>query len=562
MIFNQNLNSYTNQAKLKQAKISSYTNSNLNSKYNELRLKLDNLNIYNSYDINSYEIINNLVEIIYKLNENKSLKEIELNNYKKDYNKKDILIKSLISKKEVLVSENNELHKQIINFERSINKSIQAKEIEIKRLTNEKEEMKLLNNTYIEKIRNTEKDYNTIKKKIYSIINKLYDFNLGEAGLKNLFKCDDNIKKFKYILNASSDLFLDNNLKKNKDKNQDSHESIKIDNDYNIGDLFKPSINMNYSIINQGVEYSDKKLTKSNLLNKALIKVFAQNKNNNSIDKKDYKSDYILLKKSNENLNLKIKNIESENSNLKDKLNECTCNKNNNNTKYLNQDVSIASNNNESEYIIEYLIKEKKDIEEKNNLKEDCFIKEINKYKDLYNKLQSKMFNNNNKYSKNTLIDNTNETTKLKNKIDDLSYELKNLKTCTIQQNEEINEYKNQIKVYKSFSVRKEELLKYEEINKDIQNQLINTRKILTELDFKNKELCSISNSEKSLLNNKIIELKKDNMKLKNSLITESLKKDEFIDLNNKNTEKINSLSSILFQKESIIQELSSKLNK
>ena len=139
--------------------------------------------------------------------------------------------------------------------------------------------------------------------------------------------------------------------------------------------------------------------------------------------------------------------------------------------------------------------------------------------------------------------------------------EINKLKLCVIQQNEEIKEYKEQLKIYKDNSVPKEELIKCENISKDLNKQLEETRIILNGLDKKNKENSSLSNSEKSILNNKIIELKNELNLLKEDKDNESKIKNEFIRKYEESLEKVNYLSSLNFQKERIIESLKDNQN-
>ena len=111
-------NKSSNEPQITTKSVINTISNDSNNKYVILRSKLDKLNIYHSFDIVNYQLVDNLVDIVNKYKEEHMLKDRKIENFTKDLENKAVLLQSALSENQLLIADNNELHNQIVKFER------------------------------------------------------------------------------------------------------------------------------------------------------------------------------------------------------------------------------------------------------------------------------------------------------------------------------------------------------------------------------------------------------------------------------------------------------------
>ena len=494
-----------------------------NTRYLNIRKKMDSINIFQHFDLNHIDIVESLINKIEELGTKLKLKDNLYNEIQEKLENKNIIYNSSLLENQHLIQENNQLHKQLIDHEKIITKSIQAKELEINRLSNEKTEMKYLNNMYFNKINTFEKENNSLKRRLSYIINKIYDSNFNEQSLRKILENDENILKINKI-------------------NNDNKEITSLN-------LTKPkvsSIEMAYTIINISTN-NDK-----SIINDRINETFG----NKSQINLDINAELLLLKKEYQSTLNALEVTKNELFSLKEYLK-------NHDVKEIHKDNSnnnkITISDEDSIRIIDYLKKEKKIIEAKNNKKEEILIEEIRKMKEIINHQNIKLKEKGQKQYSIENYDKINRTNqKNKNLKEEENNKSKNeitlLKQCITQQNDEIIRLKTIIKNKEESSNLKIE--QYEVLFKELNESLNNARNTIYQVDSKNKEISSINNSEKTLLSNKITDL--------NNMCNTTNQEKELLEVKylklqtdyETSLEKINQMASIIFQKDNIIDML------
>lgn len=591
-------------------------------KYLLMRKKLDDLKIYFTFDISNFNLIESLLDKVNDLQQDSELKTMKFEKIKSEYEKNLIYVNSLVSENDKLVLENNDLHKKMMHCKNSNIKSIEAKELEISKLNIEKNEIKLLNQGYLHKLEIMEVDLDATRKKLSSILTKIYENNIGESSLRQMFEND--IKLRPLISNTSG------NTKTRIDK----QESISFPDDHKLI-VAKSNLKMNFSIIdsvkgnkdtkNMMIDHINKTFNNNRdeqqriieNLNNAYEEELQNLKNQNLKLKLDYEMLFNSINDSNSRFQCtKCMNLPSDkNLHLLDKnqsfnkqnpqLNSSQTNLNNNKTKlglnnidYNNQEDSqnarydspsqkdpnnykpinsvqnsidshhnnksyqvakqVLFNDQKSEIIINYLKKEKENMEIKHRVQLTYLMDENKELKDKIQKmLKSSLLNREQKPWNN--IKPESEITKKQIK-EQMQKEINILKKAVLEQNDEINKLKMQIKEYRDNYILKNEVILNELKYKDINDELKGAHELIKTLENKLKNSASINNSEKVIFNNNTIDLKAelDVLKKNNFILNERMGKAK--EEHNQLCDKYNTQVSICMRQTSLIEELELKI--
>lgn len=203
------------------------SNKMKNKKYIEVREKLDKLKYKFHFDSSNLQLIDLLVNDIFSLQQ-------ERENLKKEkasishLNDANNLNSNAFKQENIkLVKENNELIRQNVELSKNIYTSNSSKQMEIKRLNEEKADFKFMLGHTKSKLETIVKENFSLKNKLKSLLNKIYDANLNENSLRILFDNDQNLKKMenlekveadtrKAILQRSNETDMFSNSKKNQ----------------------------------------------------------------------------------------------------------------------------------------------------------------------------------------------------------------------------------------------------------------------------------------------------------------------------------------------------------
>lgn len=459
-------------------------------KYIILRKKLDDMKIFYSFDITSYNLIETLVERIETLEDKHKLNEYRFEKNQSEYDKNTTYVKSLESEIDKLTLENSGLHQKLMTFKNKNLKSIEAKELEISRLSTEKNELKLLNLNYIHKIESVEYELDLVKKKLSSVLTKIYDNNLGETSLRKMFEKE--IKLQPISLNS-----------------KEKTETTSLVQDYNLT-VPKGKITMNYTIIESNRNDSNNKMFESikNTFNKE-SKVDKNSNNNNqgkiNIDKicEEYET---IIKMQQE----KIKKLSADIEEFKNRKDENSFRQQEPITSGLHSKSAIGADvsDKKSELIIDYLKKEKELLECKHKIQLNHLLEENSNLKQLNEKIKAKMALRSKAIGKFEKEENLKK--KEKKNEENLQNEVSLLKKTIIELSTEVKFLKSKIKYYEDNFIEKEKVDYNEKKQKDLENDLRNSYQIVSVLQEKLKESGSNNNSEKIVLNNNMIDLKNE----------------------------------------------------
>jgi hypothetical protein len=576
-----------------------------NDKYLNMRKKLDDLNIHFTFDISNFNLIESLLDKVTQLQQDSELKNMKYEKIKSEYEKNLLYVNSLVSENDKLVLENNDIHKKMMKFKNFNLKSLEAKELEISKLNIEKNELKLLNNRYMHKLETMEITLDSTRKKLSSILSKIYENNIGESSLRQMF---ENEIKLKPIINSSS----------NNTKTVDKQESLAFSTDYNLI-VAKSNVKMNFSILDSVKDNKDTK----NLMIDCINKTFNNNKAeqqvlienlNNAFENELHalRNQNIRLKSNYEILYNKFNNIlcsqsnkgefhsSEDNYNLEKNINSFSSNKkpnqatNNNNidennqvdfqitnndstqkdfnnckpsNSFSNQNIisknyadakEILFNDQKSEIIINYLKKEKENMEIKHRVQLNYLMEENKELKEKIKKML-KNSNLNRELKPWNTVKPESEISK-KHIKEQMQKEINVLKNTILEQNEEIKSLKLSFHNYKENYISRSDVILNELKYKEVYEELKGAHQLIKVLEEKLKNSASINNSEKTIFNNNTIDLKAelDILKKNNLILNEKLSKSE--DEYNKICDKYNTQVSISMRQSSQINELELKL--
>ena len=505
-------------------------------KYIILRKKLDDMKIFYSFDITNYNLIETLVEKIESLKDKHKLNEYRFEKNQSEYDKNTTYVKSLESEIDKLTLENSGLHQKLMTFKNKNLKSIEAKELEISRLTTEKNELKLLNVNYSHKIEAVEYELDLVKKKLSSVLTKIYDNNLGETSLRKMFEKEIKLKPI--TLNS-----------------KEKQETTSLVQDYNMT-VPKGKITMNYTIIDSSSEVNDNnKMFDSikNTFNK--IKLEKGTSKNLNKEKEEYEE---IIKLQQQKIAKLTKEIDNMSINNKD---ENTYRQQEPLTSGLHSKSAIGADisDKKSDLIIDYLKKEKELLECKHKIQLNHLLDENSNLKQINEKMKAKITLRAKQIGRVEKEENIKKKEKKNEEI--LISENNLLKKTVIELSSEVKILKSRIAYFEENFIEKEKVIYNEKKQKDLENDLRNSYQIVTVLQDKLKESGSNNNSEKIVLNNNMIDLKNEIVSLNKKLKDLSTEINNLKNENDRICNDYNYQVSINMRQQSIIDNYENQIN-
>jgi len=511
-----------------------------NTKYNLLRQKLDKYDFLHSFDQFSYDLIQSMLNKYIESAERNKIIEENNKEIEEKANNTHILIEAIRKENSKLLSENKSIHLELSQIEAKYTKSVQAKEQEITRLSKEKEEMVYLRREYIKKIESLEKEIVQLKKRNNYLNSQIR--NDYEKLNRSMISINSGKVEYDHINKIENNHIYDNDNNFNN-VNNDKHIDNKL-KEAHINTILSPYKTNTNQMINQ-IQDQEEEIRK-------------------------LKNELKLKQIENEELNKEILNKNENKLNTNTNINK---NKNDYNEyiPYLGSIIHIS----EIEKLISYLKSENSNLIVKSNHKEDFLMKKIIELEEENKKIKdvNKKMKQNSKYNYRSSNDFEKKDKKdykeLPTKINkNLNYKAINNEkdkedNQKLNKNTNINTHNtNKTKTNSLSTNNKENNSNHSNHNNHIQNddilksELYESRESFMKLDKKNKEMSSIYNSEKTILNNKLIEINRELNKSEeeNRILIKEIKylKEEINCLR----DEINIKSGVLFMKDAEIEKL------
>lgn len=383
-------------------------------KYIAMRNKLDELNIFYTFDISNYTLVESLLNKISDIKNDNIIKTAGFEKINSEYEKNLIYVKSLANENDRLVLSNNELHKKIMSIKNSNSRSNEAKELEISKLNNEKNELKILNKGYSHKIFTLETELDLIRKKLNSILNRIFENNIGESSLRKMFEKDIKL----------TPLVDSNNTNTVRIHKHEKYEVMKFPEEQKLL-VNKGNIKMNFSIIDSVIQNTtnnkneDSNKAKNNDIITHINETFNNNKENKeqllSRLKDAFEEEMTILKNSNDLLRNEIDILYkklNDNNSIQFKCSQCIS------LGSLNSNNNIHSNSMSINNINNSYLNTNQSLQISNQLNRNNNISNNNNSPDTQ---KDNIFNNNNAYQNNK--NNSNFTQISSNYTNDKSYQ-------------------------------------------------------------------------------------------------------------------------------------------
>lgn len=527
--------------------MSQKTPLNIN-KFQEIRNSLDRQNYKYHLDFSSIQLAEVMLNDIRRyLEESTKFKE-DNSKLKLENENSNNYLKAFKSENNRLVKENNDLHRELLNYKKNLSNTNTSKSIQIKKFEEEKNDFKYLYTNSKEKIENLLKENEEIKIKLSTLLNKIYEGNLNESSLRKMFDTDENIRKVNNTLESNIDLGIhiktrgititdmaNTNNDVTKDKLLNNYETIGKLNDSNT---FKEAFEKTFKTITN-TRYIENEIKIPNSLTISPLKKPLKNNQKSPIKSEKLNSQNLKYE-------CEIKNYKEQISLLESEI------------KRLQMLIKFEPSSDNKEVLVNFLKAENKNLIEKYENQMEVLIMELKKFELKSEELSSrvqvyenhipyvKKIEKNNKNSENIILQKEKIIVNLSKDIEKLTIEKDNLKSI-------INNYKENF-IEKSFVYSSEK-----ELHK-LNENFISNQELIARQHLNIKELTANSNSTEKCLKEEIFKLKREISDNKKDITNLKMKIDELSSEKEELLKNTNLLHMNVLKKTDLINELKDQI--